>query len=118
MTWLSVPGRWRMRMPSMVVSTSSPPTKVGMSPLPGVGTGVGVGSGVGDGEGDGDGDGLGDGDGVGVARGGKVQAARATQATISSARRIPTRHRVAAHRSRRGTSEARRSAISRAFVVP
>jgi hypothetical protein len=115
---LSVPGRCRTRMPSIVVATSSPPVNVGTSSAPGVGSGVGEGLGLGDAVGEGDGLGLGDGVGVGVASGGKVQAARTRQTATGSARTFPTGNRVAPQRSRRGTSEASRSAISRAFVVP
>ena len=60
------------------------------------------------------------GTGVGVGNGPRTQADRSrTTARIVTARLgLPTGNRVAAQRSRRGTSEASRSAISRAFVVP
>ena len=90
MTRLSVPARCRTRIPSIVVSTSSPPGKTGTSALPGVGGGVAVGSGDGVGEAVGSGVGDGDGVGVGVAIGGNVHAVTIRQVTTVSARNFPT----------------------------
>jgi hypothetical protein len=77
-------------MPSIVVSTSSPPANAGTSALPGVGGGVAVGTGDGVGEGVGSGVGDGDGVGVGVAIGGNVQADAIRQTAMARARRFPT----------------------------
>ena len=78
-----------------------------------------MGSGVGVDVADGDGEGVREGVGVGGAGGGRTQPASTRATRIGTARRrVPHRPRVAAQRSSRGTSDASRSAISRAFVVP
>ena len=113
----STPGRLRTRRPSIDVATISPASKSGA-----IGSGVGEGVGVGDGVGTGVGDGVGVGEGVGRGVGdssGNVQAPRSRDRTIPiGTRAFPTERRVPAQLSRRGTSAASRSAISRAFVVP
>ena len=94
-----------------------------------VGDALGTDDGVADGEGDGlgtdvgvadgKGDGVRDGVGVGGAGGGRTQPASSSATRIGTARLgFPTAPRVAAQRSSRGTSEASRSAISLALVVP
>jgi hypothetical protein len=104
----------------MAVATSSRAVKSGMAPRSGVGDGDGLGVGVGDAVGDDEGVGDGVGTGVGVGSGGRTHAARSRATTMTGTARtgLPTNPRVDVQRSRRGTSEASRSAISRAFVVP
>ena len=102
------------------MATISPAAKVGAA-------GIGVGDGVGEGVGEGVGTvvwsaaSVGSGVGVGVRNGGNVQPAtaiRSAQARAAARVSLPTPHRVAAQASSRGTCDASRSAISRAFVVP
>ncbi len=85
----------------------------------GVEDGEGLGAAVGGADGDGEGVGEAVRVGVGEGSGWRTQPLSTRATRIGTARLgLPTRARVAAQRSSRGTSEASRSAISRAFVVP
>ena len=116
-TLLVSPGRCRTRSPSIVVATTSLAMNSGTAAKSGVEDGEGLGAAVGGADGEGVGEAVRV--GVGEGSGWRTQPPSTRATRIGTARLgLPTRARVAAQRSSRGTSEASRSAISRAFVVP